>query len=204
MSADKDYLALPLQTFLADLAAKSPTPGGGSTAALVGAVAACQARMVLEYSVGRAKGAEHEPRLHEILAEFGRAEQAFSRLMTEDMSAYERWAAARKGDDADEQQRAVATAVTVPMEIVALAAAAAGLLDEVKAIVNPYLFSDLQVAVILTRASAHSAAANARVNLRDLADRMGAQLLGRQLDDLLVSTDRHHDAVQSYKPTPRQ
>ncbi len=81
MSPEKDYLSLPLQTFLADLAAKSPTPGGGSVAALAGAVAACQARMVLEYSVGRAKGAEHEPRLREVLAEFGRAEQAFSCVM---------------------------------------------------------------------------------------------------------------------------
>ena len=125
MSADKDYLSLPLRTFLADLAAKTPTPGGGSVAALTGALAAAQARMCVEYTVGKPKFAAHETKLREALAEFKRAEEAFGRLMAEDMAAYERLSAANKADDPTEQQQAVATAAAVPMEIAALAGAVA-------------------------------------------------------------------------------
>lgn len=200
MSADKDYLSLPLQTFLADLAAKQPTPGGGSVAAMVGAVAACQARMVLEYTVGKDKFAEHEARLRELLAELERAEAMFSQLMTEDMAAYERWASARKTDDTDERQHAIATATAVPMEIVVLAAAVAARLDEIKAAVNPYLLSDLQVAATLLDASAQSAAANARVNIAELADKKEAERLRDQLDMLVGRTSRHRNAVAHYQP----
>jgi len=200
VSADKDYLSLPLRTFLADLAAKQPTPGGGSVAAMVGAVAVCQARMVVAYTVGKERFAEHEERLRELDAELRRAEAMFSRLMTEDMAAFERWAAARKADDAGERQHAVATAAAVPMEIVVLAAAVAARLDEIKAAVNPYLLSDLQVAATLLDASAQSAAANARVNIAELADRKEADRLRDQLDMLVGRTTRHCHAVNHYQP----
>ena len=55
MSAQRDYLSLPMRAFLTDLAARSPTPGGGSLAALLGALAASQAQMVIAYTLGKKK-----------------------------------------------------------------------------------------------------------------------------------------------------
>jgi methenyltetrahydrofolate cyclohydrolase len=198
MSADKDYLSLPLRTFLADLAAKTPTPGGGSVAALVGTLASAQARMAVEYTVGKPKFAAHETRLLEALAELKRAEAAFVELMAEDMAAYERLSAARKSDDAEERQRAVATAATVPMEIVAMAGAVAALLDEIKTCVNPYLLSDLKVSAILTQAAARSASLNVEVNLRDLSDRAEADRLSRQTAEIIERIHGHRNAVVHY------
>ncbi len=61
MSASKDYLRLPLHDFLADVAARTPTPGGGSVAAAVGALGAALARMALAYTEGRPAGAGDDP-----------------------------------------------------------------------------------------------------------------------------------------------
>ncbi len=198
MGADRDYLWLPLRTFLADLAAKAPTPGGGSVAALIGAVAASQARMVLAYTAGKEKYAEHESSLQDLLAELKRAEDMFGEFMSEDMAAYERLVASRKSDEKDEQQRAIATAIAVPMEIVGLAGAVAARLDEIKSAVNPYLLSDLQVAAILAFASARSAALNVRINLKKLADRCQAKHLEDQLGQLITRAHQHRSAVVHY------
>jgi glutamate formiminotransferase/formiminotetrahydrofolate cyclodeaminase len=198
MSADKDYFALPLREFVDDLAAAQPTPGGGSLAAVVGALAAAQARMVIEFTVGRPKYAAHESRLRELLEELKRAAEMFRQLMSEDMAGYERFAAARKGNDPEERQHATATIVAVPMEIVVLAGAVTARLDEIKGGVNPALFSDLKVAAILAHAAVRSAAANARTNLPDLADRKEAERLQNQLDMLIGRSGRHRDSVLHY------
>lgn len=200
MSAAKDYLGLPLREFLRDTAAKSATPGGGSVAALVGSLAASLGRMAIEYTVGKPRVAEHEGRLRELLDELGRACEMFTQLMHEDMAAYERFSAARKSADAEEQQRATATAVAVPLEIVVLAGAVASRCDEIKTFVNPYLFSDLQVAAILAGAAAESAATNVRVNLVEMSNRKEAERLESQLATLVEQAVAHRNAVADYRP----
>src|SRR5512133_2483282 len=85
-----------IQDFLNAAAAKHPTPGGGSVAALAGALAASMGEMVLNYSVGKKSLAEHEPALREALAEFTRARRLLLELMVEDRVAYEALTAARK------------------------------------------------------------------------------------------------------------
>ena len=57
-----------LADFLNAAAAKQPTPGGGSIAALAGALAASMGEMVLNYSIGKKSLAEHEPALRDALA----------------------------------------------------------------------------------------------------------------------------------------
>ncbi len=200
MSADKDYLSLPLQTFLADLAAKTPTPGGGSVAALAGALASAQARMCVGYTVGKPQFAAHEAKLRQALAEFKRAEEAFGRLIAEDMAAYERLSAAKKTGDPTEQQHAVATAVAVPMEIAALAGAVLALLDELKDRVSHYLLSDLKVAAVVSLATAQSAALNVEANLRDLSNPAEAEQLDKLMTQLLETAYNHRNSVLNQRP----
>lgn len=195
MSADKDYLSLPLRTFVADLAAKRPTPGGGSVAAMAGLLAAAQARMVVEYTVGKPKFAAYEKKLREALGELERAEAAFAELMSEDMAAYERLAASCKAGDSAEQQQAVATATAVPMEITAMAGAVLALLDGLKECVNPYLLGDLKVAAIMSLAAAQSAAVNVEVNLRDLADGSEVERVNKEMTRILEKAYDHRNSV---------
>ncbi|HSW45014.1 MAG TPA: cyclodeaminase/cyclohydrolase family protein [Phycisphaerae bacterium] len=197
MSADKDYLALPLRDFLADIAAKSPTPGGGSVAAAVGALGVALARMALAYTVDKAGQAGAE-RLRAIMDEFLHAGGQFTQLMAEDMAAYEQFAATRKGSD-DQKQQALLRAIAVPMEIIVLAGAFAGRLDEIKAVVNRHLLPDLQAAAILASAAARAASTSAGVNIAALANRREAERLENQLDLLLGRLARHRNAVVHYE-----
>jgi formiminotetrahydrofolate cyclodeaminase len=202
MGAGEDYRLLPLGRFLEDVAARTPSPGGGSVAAAVGAMAAALARMTVEYTAGKKKYTEHEGRLRALLDELRRAGDMFGELIGEDVAAYERYAAAQKSADATERVRATATAVAVPMEIVAVAEAVVARLDEAKGFLNPALYSDVQVAAVLAEAAAASAAITARGNLASLPDRAEARALGEKLDSLLGRTRACRDAVVAYVPVP--
>jgi methenyltetrahydrofolate cyclohydrolase len=195
----KDYQALPLADFVADTALRSPTPGGGSVAAVVGAMGAALGRMALAYTAGKPAFAAHEERLRRALAELQQASDGLMQLMREDMIAYEEYAAARKSGDAGRQRAALDRATAVPMELIALAGAVGVRLDEVKACTNPQLLSDLQAAAILTTAAARTAALSAMANLAALADRKEAERLENRLDIMLARLNRHCDAVVHYR-----
>ena len=57
-----------LGQFLDDLAGKAPTPGGGSAAALIGALGAALVSMVSNLTIGKANYAAVEPEMRELLA----------------------------------------------------------------------------------------------------------------------------------------
>src|ERR1700722_4002437 len=85
-----------IEQFLAATAAKQPTPGGGSVAALAGALAAAIGEMALNYSVGRKDGAKVDPQLKPAVAELERARELLLHLMVEDQAAFEAMGAALK------------------------------------------------------------------------------------------------------------
>ena len=62
----KDYLSLPTRDFLHDLGGNSPTPGGGSAAALAGSIGVNLGHMVATFALKRAQkqGTEAEPIEH--------------------------------------------------------------------------------------------------------------------------------------------
>ena len=59
---------LSVDELLAEIGAKSPTPGGGAVACVTAALAAALGRMVVNYSVGKPSLAEHDA-LHQAALE---------------------------------------------------------------------------------------------------------------------------------------
>ncbi len=84
-----DLLQMSIRDFLGATAAKQPTPGGGSVAALAGALAASLAAMALRYTLGKKAFAEYETELSAALAQFDTAGSLLQELILEDMAAYE-------------------------------------------------------------------------------------------------------------------
>jgi len=158
-----------IDAFLSAAAARQPTPGGGSVAALSGALAASMGEMVLQYSVGK-KGLEaQQEQLKTALAEMGRARQMLLELMVEDQAAYETLSAARKAGPAIYGPMAI-LCCRVPQLISATAVAILDLCDDLVGKVNARLLSDLAVAAELAMATIRCAACNIRVNLADIPD----------------------------------
>src|SRR3954470_7581177 len=154
MTADANVT---IDGFLTALAAKQPAPGGGSAAALAGALAAAMGEMVLNYSVGRKNLAQHEPELKSALAELTRARGLLLGLMAEDQQAYEALTAAKKlPESSATRQRdfdvALLASIRVPQAMGATALAILQLADSLVDKVNHYLLSDLAVSCELAMA----------------------------------------------------
>jgi len=163
-----------LTSFTDRLAARTPTPGGGSASALAGALGAALGEMVLAYSIDPAKPVE-ELGAAQAALRAGRARM--HALVTEDSASYEAVRAARRrrkehpGDrDAEAAYRtALHGAVAVPLETARLGQELSVQLESVRSRTKAALGSDLTTALALFRAATEGALANVAINLSDLA-----------------------------------
>ncbi len=179
----------PIAAFLDAAAAKQPTPGGGSVAALAGALAASMGEMVVNYSVGKKNLAEFSPQHQAALAQFHQARQLLLGLMVEDQMAYEAMTQVRKlPEDSDQRAAswapALLTCVRVPQTIAATGLAVLRLAEQMVEKVNVYLLSDLAVCADLAMATVRCGLYNVRVNLSqmpDMQDRVGFENAALQL-----------------------
>ena len=179
-----------VEDFLKRLGSDVPTPGGGSVAALTGALAASLGCMAAALTVGREKFASVEPQVQQISARLNRAALLLKQLVDEDAAAYAELSQAFKRDKAaaDRKRRmaeAASLAAAVPLETVAVSRQVLGDLRRLEPIANPNLRSDVEVGIHLARAAMQSAGANVRVNLPLLAEKQ-ARDAERELEKLLA------------------
>jgi glutamate formiminotransferase/formiminotetrahydrofolate cyclodeaminase len=180
-----------LGEFLASLASKTPAPGGGAAAGVVGATGAALAGMVVAYSVGRRSLAEHRAFLEDAAGRLERACALFVALADEDAEAYERLNALMRlpedhPDRASGWDGAVRAALAPPRATLAAACDLLRLLERLAGCTNEHLRSDLAIAAIDAEAAARAAAWNVRVNAPLLPDAERAELLAeadRQVRD---------------------
>ena len=152
-----------LVEYLAELAKKAPVPGGGSVAALTAALAAGLISMVANYSVGRKIPLRDVRRLEGILKKSEALRVRLLELVDLDAEAYLQVVAA-KGQPPRIKRQVLRAAARVPAEVARLCyqtmLLAPFLIDKG----NPYLLSDVEVAVELLEAAFKSAMINVRVN----------------------------------------
>jgi len=159
-------LDLPVREFLDEVAARGRTPGGGSVAAVVTAVAAG-----LLAKVARSSG-DDWPEAPGIAAQADALCDRAAALAQADADEYEAALRAR-GDDSEEEGerrdfalgRAFARAAEPPLEIAAIAADVARLSVTVTARGEPALRADAVAAALLAAAAAGAAAELVAVNL---------------------------------------
>jgi glutamate formiminotransferase / formiminotetrahydrofolate cyclodeaminase len=163
----------PIASFAARLAARTPTPGGGSAAAVVASLASALGEMVLAYSYGAKNPDAELEGLHDRL---GEARRRFLVLADDDSRSYEKVQQARRlrkaaADDPAAQQSVVAAlrgAASVPLETARGCRELAAALAAVQGRTRPALASDLVTALALYRAGAEGALANVAINVEDL------------------------------------
>jgi formiminotetrahydrofolate cyclodeaminase len=167
-----------IETFLEQLAARVPAPGGGATAALHAAQAAALVAMVARYS-DSAKYAEHAEEIATITATADRLRQNALGLAEEDAAAFTAVTEAYrlpKGtpDEAAARSVAIARALVaaahVPAIVVAVAEQVLGLAEQLLPIGNRNVISDVAAAAEAARAAATTARVNVEVNLGGIKD----------------------------------
>jgi len=171
MPADS-FRTQPVEAFLASLAEKTPTPGGGAGAGIVGTTACALAGMVVAYSIGKKNLAEHEPALLDAQSRLARARTLMLDLSDEDAAAYGAVNELSRLPEDDPRRAGLPGArcasVQVPLAVLAACADVLRLLESLAPITNRHLRSDLAIAAVLAAASARAAVWNVRVNIEGL------------------------------------
>jgi len=183
-----------LDDFITATASKSPTPGGGSAAALVGALAAALAQMVAGLTAGRKKYAAADDDSRAVLAEASRLRQALTKAIAADAAAFERVMAAWRSKEPDKAAKAAAIeqamigAGEMPLQTARLSRDAAQLAHKMAKIGNVNAVTDGTAGVILAHAAVQTAALNVKINAVGLQNQTLAQVWREEVDALEAET----------------
>src|SRR6058998_3956434 len=168
-----------LREFCNETLSDSPAPGGGSVAALMGALGASLGGMVANLSAGK-RGWDDKLEYFSVWAV--KAQQLKDELLTlvdEDTSAFNKVmdAFALPKESAEEKaarsaaiEQATKYAAEVPLKVMETASRSYELLSEMAEKGNPASISDVGVGALATRACIGGAAMNVRINLAGLKD----------------------------------
>lgn len=184
---------LTLKDFLNKVAGSDPVPGGGSVAALNGAVASALATMVAGLTIGK-KGYEVSEELMEHARELtSQWQNEFIFLVDKDSEAYDKvFACFKMPKVTDEEklarsaaiQEATKYAALVPMEVARKAVELMSVIADVARLGNQNAVTDACVAMMAARSAVLGALMNVRINLSSLKDVAFAGELEAEADKL--------------------
>ena len=149
------FLDQPVRGFLDQLAARTPTPGGGGAAAATGAMAAGLVAMAARFS------ARQLPEAGDLADQADRLRYMASQLADMDARVYTAVLASR----GPERKEALLAAAMVPLEIAAIGVRVAQMAVRVAEAGNPNLRGDAVTGAVLAAASARSAACLVDINV---------------------------------------
>jgi len=152
-----------LKAYLDSLSAKTPVPGGGSAAALVGSLGTALVSMVANYSLRKTKSRSLNSQIRIALLKSEKIRKRLLDLVDLDAEAYLGVVKSRAQNE-KMKKRALKKAREIPLEVCRLCYDAVLLTSLLAQKGNPNLLSDIRVAVEMLTAAFNSAMVNARVN----------------------------------------
>jgi len=199
---------LSTEAFLDALASGNATPGGGSAAAVMGAMAAALVSMVCNLTIGK-KG--YEGAEAEMKSVLGEAEALRTRLLAmvpEDIAAFDALMAGYKLPKASDEEKAARSAAIqkglqgatqVPLDCAVACAEVLRLTARSVEVGNVNVISDVGVGVLAGWAALRSAALNVHINAPQIKDREFTESRLAQLEQLLAEcgplAEQVHDRV---------
>ncbi len=182
MTASSALVELSLRAFSDSLAARTPTPGGGSVAAYLLATGSALAAMAMRFTSGE-RYAAVEAAMASRVTRLEQARAAGLELVDRDSRAYDAVTAAYKLPKATDAEKAARTtavqaalkgALEVPAETLEDAVVALRLVGEAIEDVNKNLLSDAASGAHCLMAACESALLNVRINAGSIADKAWA------------------------------
>jgi len=182
--------SIPLGDYLELLASKAPVPGGGGASAVIAATAAALDSMVCNLTSGKKKYAEFEDEILAIRAETDELRQKLIALADEDAAVFEplsRCYAIPKDDPARDEimEPVLRAAAEVPMNILRLCCRGIELSQRLAEIGSVLAISDAGCASVFFWSGMYAAALNVLVNTKSMKDRVFAETMNKEVEDLM-------------------
>jgi len=187
-----------IEQFLAALASQSATPGGGSAAAIIGAMGAALVSMVCNLTIGKKKYVEVEGEMKDVLAKSEALRVKLIGMIEDDVRAFDAVMGAYgmpKESDADKAKRdqAIQAALKLATDVPMACARAARQVIDIAATAsdkgNLNVISDAGVGVLAGYAALRSAALNVFTNARMITDKTFAEAKLKELNELLAGAE---------------
>jgi formiminotetrahydrofolate cyclodeaminase len=188
----------PIQQFLDELASKAPTPGGGSAAAIMGAMGAALVSMVCNLTIGKKNYAEVDVEMQAILARSEHLRTSLTDMIRADVDVFGQVMEAygMPKDSGEEKllrseaiQAALKAATDVPLACAKASAEVIALSRIVAEKGNKNVVSDAGVADLAGYAALKSAALNVFVNISSIKDEAFVQDRLAQINTLLADNE---------------
>lgn len=169
------YINESLKRYIDDLAARQPTPGGGSAAALAGALGAALLEMVCNFTIGNKKYFNVEQDMAGYLASVRKIREEFMVMVDEDVKVYSAISVAFKTKDEKTIDNALKDGYHISLKICRLSRSCAEIAVSLSEKGNANLISDVGCAVELARASFGSGIFNCEINLKGIKENLFAE-----------------------------
>ena len=203
--AKKSLVKMNLRQFCNETLSDSPAPGGGSVAALMGALGASLGGMVANLSAGKRGWDDQIEFFSDWAVKAQQLKDELLFLVDEDTAAFNKVMAAfgLPKDSAEEKaartrdiQLANQYAAEIPLKVMETAIRSYDLLAVMAEKGNPASISDVGVGLLATRACVEGAAMNVRINLSGLKDEKLRAKLGEKVTALLTDSEERYKAAR--------
>ena len=194
----------PLETFLDELASGAPTPGGGSAAAVIGAMGAALISMVCNVTLGKKGHEAVEAEMRSVRDASERLRAQLTSMVADDIAAFDGLMAAYrlpKANDEEKLRRGEAiqstlrAATETPLACARACAQVVALSRRAGEKGYAGVISDAGVGVLAANAALRSAALNVYINAPSLKDRDYAAAALSEIEKLLADSARESEAV---------
>jgi glutamate formiminotransferase/formiminotetrahydrofolate cyclodeaminase len=203
--AGKSLVRMNLRQFCNETLSDSPAPGGGSVAALMGALGASLGGMVANLSAGKRGWDDQLSFFSDWAVKGQQLKEELLFLVDEDTAAFNKVMAALglPKDSAEEKtarskaiQSANQYAAEIPLKVMETASRSYDLLAEMGEKGNPASISDVGVGLLATRACIEGAAMNVRINLSGLKDEKVKTALQEKMSRLMAESEARFKAAR--------
>ncbi len=195
----------PITSFLSELASSSPAPGGGSVAALSGALAAALDSMVCQLTIGKKNYEDVQDDISILNQELKKVQKRLTQLIDEDTNAFnDVMKAFKMPKDTDEQKKKRSAAIQtgykkaaeIPLETAETAKHVLQLTIDIAQIGNTNSITDAGVAALLAYAAVYAAALNVEINLGSIKDDIFVKKMAKKLQVLRSTAEKEKNMIE--------
>ncbi len=200
-----ELTTLKVQDFVNELASDSPAPGGGSVAALCGALGGALAAMVANLTVGKDKYRESWDAMEKVQRKAPELYKEFLGLLQEDTRAFNTYMSALKMPKETEEEKSarrekmqlgLKEAAAVPLRTLRACKDLGDLALPVVEKGNPNAITDGGTAGLLALAAGKAAAYNIRINLGGIKDEDFVTQTEKEVQELLTAIEARTKQIE--------